>query len=209
MAKTALFYPSPGAHSLTGAVALGYNLGQREEVEDEKFALEIETANTTGWRALQRRLLRTRAHALLAQETWLTPDAVPAASAWAKRHGWKSVWTAANPGPHGGASGGAAVFLRDHFGLRYPPGGSHVLSPGRVVAAVADVPDHRPLLLVSMYLVHGVGAGSASLAILADTGRRIQSGAKGYEVIVGGDFNMEPPELASTGFMDEMDLSRL
>ncbi len=103
-AKAAISYPRPGSGCLRGAVAPGFTNGGGHSLapEQELFALRIETANTTGWRSLQRRLKATNAHAVLSQETWLTQDAIPAASAWARRHGWHSIWSAATPGPNGG-----------------------------------------------------------------------------------------------------------
>ncbi len=101
-ARAAMTYPSPGRRSLRGAVAPGYEAASSDQGGEDRFALSVEAANTTGWKGLQRRLVASGAHALLAQETWITQDAIPAASAWALRRGWKSVWTAAKPGPNGG-----------------------------------------------------------------------------------------------------------
>ncbi len=202
-------YAMPGTGSLRGAIAPGFGSQAAAGEDSDHLALRIESVNTTGWRSLQRRLISTRAHILLAQETWLGQDAVHAASAWARRKGWKSVWTSAQPGPGGGASGGAAIFVRAEFGMRYPPGGTHEWRPGRVVAAVADVPGHRPLLLASAYLVHGIGPGPENVEILGQMGRRLQAIGEGYEVVVGGDFNMEPPDLSLTGFEAETDLVAL
>ncbi len=120
-ARCAVAYPRPGTRTLRGAIAPGFQETRGGDDEEEQFALSIESVNTTGWRALQRQLVDSGAHAVMAQETWVTQDAIPAASAWAKRRGWKSIWSAAKPGPNGGASGGTAVFARDYLGLRYPP----------------------------------------------------------------------------------------
>ncbi len=185
-ARSALCYPAPGTNALGRVIAPGFPTSNLQKEGDEDFALSIETVNATGWRALQRRLLGTRAHAVLAQETWLSQDAVPAASAWARRHGWQSIWTAAVPGPNGGASGGAAVFVRAGFGLRYPPGGTHEWCPGRVVAAVADMPGHRPLLLVSAYLITGIGPATGNLEILAGIGQKLEAMGDRYELVMGG-----------------------
>ncbi len=205
-ARAVVLYPRPGEGSLRGAIAPGFELQRRGRDEpQQRFQLRVESANTTGWRALQRRLVATRAHVLLAQETWLSQDAVHAASAWAKRNGWKSIWAAAVEGPNGGASGGTAIFVRDYLGLRYPPDGPHVWVPGRVVAAVLDVPEHRPMLVVSAYLIHGIGPAPANLDILSRMGQRIRAVGEEYEVVVGGDFNMEPPDFMATDFHTEID----
>ncbi len=207
-ARAAISYPRPGTGCLRGAVAPGYARSDWHRdggSDDDLFALRIEAVNTTGWRALQRRLLSTEAHALLAQETWLSQDAIPAASAWAKRRGWHSIWAPAVAGPRGGASGGVAIFARESIGLRFPEGGSHVLYPGRAVAAVLEPPAHRPLLLVSSYLCHGVGPNAENLELLAAIGTRVQQLGAKYDCVMGGDINMEPPDFAATGFEAEVD----
>ncbi len=203
-ARAAMNYPSPGKRSLRGAVAPGYRTDASDLEQSDQFALAVEAANTTGWKGLQRRLVASSAHALLAQETWVTQDAIPAASAWALRRGWKSVWTAAQPGPNGGASGGTAIFVRDYLGLRYPPGSTHEWCPGRAVAGILDAPCHRPMLLVSCYLVHGIGPAQANLELLATIGERRQAMRCEHELLLGGDLNMDPPDFALTGFEAQM-----
>ncbi len=208
-ARSAISYPNPGTRTLRGAIAPGYSTAHDDQGGEQLFALSIETSNTTGWRGLQRRLTTSAAHAILAQETWVTQDAIPAASAWAMRRGWKSVWTAAVPGPNGGASGGAAIFVRSQMGLRYPPDGSHEWCPGRAVAGIIDAPGHRPLLLVSCYLVHGIGPAQANLDLLAAIGRRKQAMGGEFELLIGGDMNMEPPDFAMTGFETQINATML
>ncbi len=209
--RAAVSYPRPGVGSLSGAVAPGFERGmgaghsQGDQGDGEVFRLRVEAVNSTGWRALQRRLIATQAQVILAQETWVTQDAVPAASAWAKRRGWQSVWAAAVPGPNGGASGGVAVLVRDGIGCHYPPGASHVITPGRAVAAVVQAPGHRPTVFVSCYLCHGKGPSGENLDILAAIGRRMKSLPENAEYIIGGDLSMEPPDVASTGILDEID----
>ncbi len=212
--RAAISYPRPGARSLRGAVAPGFEScegsqrGQGDGANDT-FALKVEAVNGTGWRALQRRLLATEAHVVLAQETWLTQDAVPAASAWARRRGWQSIWSAAVAGPSGGASGGVAILVREGIGCHYPPEGSHVISPGRAVAAVVQPPGHRPTIFTSCYLHHGKGPNGDNLEILAAIGKRIKGLSSKFEFIIGGDLNMEPPDVASTGIQEELDATIL
>ncbi len=208
--RAAVSYPRPGEGSLSGAVALGYERGLvaghgREQKDGDVFRLRVEAVNSTGWRALQRRLIATEAQVIRAQETWITQDAVPAASAWAKRRGWQSVWAAAVPGPSGGASGGVAFLVRDGIGCHYPPGATHVISPGRAVAAVVQAPGHRPTVFVSCYLCHGKGPSGENLEILAAIGQRMKSLPENVEYVIGGDLNMEPPDVASTGILEETD----
>ncbi len=162
--------------------------------------MEVETVNATGWRALKRRLKKTTAHAILAQETWVGQAHIPAASEWAKKNGWKSIWGAATVGPGGGPSAGVAVLVRDYLGLRYPQVGSHVWHDARAVAGVIDAPSFRPLILVSAYLHAGQGPSPANLRILADIGEAFKAQGEGWQMAMGADANMEPEDLAETGF---------
>ncbi len=208
--RAAVSYPRPGSESLRGAVAPGFDEvvdGSRggRGTEVDSFRLKVEAVNSTGWRALQRRLLATNAQVILAQETWLTQDAVPAASAWAKRRGWQSIWAAAVSGPNGGASGGVAILVREGIGCHYPPDGSHVIVEGRAVAAIVQAPGHRPMAFASCYLHHGRGPSGENLEILAAVGQRMKALPINYEYIIGGDLNMEPPDVASTGIQEEID----
>ncbi len=192
-ARAAVSYPKPGTGSLRGAIAPGFAPPRQTPADEGHFALRIEAANTTGWRPLQRRIRTTTAHVLLVQETWLTQDAIHAASSWARRNGWKSVWSAAVPGPNGGASGGTAILARDYLGLRFPPSGSHEWVPGRAVAAVLDAPEHRPMILVSTYFYHGVGPGAANLEMMATIGRKARAIEQHYEIVMGGTSIWSPP----------------
>ncbi len=115
------------------------------------------------------------------------------------------MWAAATLGPNGGASGGVAVFAREGIGIHYPPGGPHVLSPGRAVAAVVQAPGHRPTIMVSCYLCHGKGPNSENLEILAAVGQRLRTLSEHFEFVIGGDLNMEPPDIATTGIQDELE----
>ncbi len=64
----------------------------------EQFALRAETVNATAWGPLKKRLRRTKAHIVLAQETKVTEAAMAAASAWSLRNGWKMTGAPANRG---------------------------------------------------------------------------------------------------------------
>ncbi len=199
-AAPAVIYPAPDRDGFRDFTAPGYSRDPRAARADEQFQMEIETVNSTGWTALMRRLLTTRAHAVLAQGTWVLQSFIPEASAWARRNGWKSIWAAATTGPGGGASAGVAIFVRECFGLRYPPVGPHVWHDARVVAGVVEAPSFRPFILASMYLRSGEGASPGNLGILADTGARLREQGEGWMAVMGGDQNMDPCDLLSTGY---------
>ncbi len=162
-------YPTPGRAGFHDFIAPG-RVGSGGADRLGEFSLTVERTNTTGWRALRRRLLSTGAHILLAQETGVSQSPMPAAAEWAKKRGWKSVWAPALTTEAGGTSAGVAIFARDHLGLRFPDVGSHIWHPGRAVAAILEAPGHRPTVVASCYLVSGCGAGRENLEILSDAG---------------------------------------
>ncbi len=202
--RKVISYPEPHRDGFRDIGSPGFGPGRDPPraagVED--FAFQVETVNSTGWGPLRRRLRSTTAHAVLAQETWVLQCQVAGASDWAKRHGWESVWAPAKLGPGGGASGGVAIFVKRGMGLRYPVSGSHIVEEARAVAAFAEPPGHRPVLLVSAYLIEGKGTQDANKAILAKIGRCADNQGKGCLVLVGGDFQNKPTDIDRCGFPD-------
>ncbi len=199
-------YPRPGRQGFRDFTAPGFSQGGRHP-SDGEFQLVVESANTTGWAALKRRPVDTDAHALLAQETWVTQSMMPAASAWARRRGWKSLWSPAAAGLGGGPSAGVAIPVRDYLGMRFPDVGGHEWHPARAVAAVMEAPGFRPLLLSSIYLISGGGTDRGNLAILADVGAKYEAQGEGWLAIMGGDFNVTPNAITDVGFDRQIDAS--
>ncbi len=103
----AVQYPTPGGGCLRHYVAPGFPSRASGQPEQDGFNLTVETVNPTGWTALKRRLDETDAHVVLAQETWVNQSAAAGASAWARRRGWRSVWSHARTTAKGGTSGGS------------------------------------------------------------------------------------------------------
>ncbi len=213
---SALGYRLPGGDGFKGARrADGGADGLRGFVDGEpprqQFALVAETANATGWLPLQRHLLRTSAHVVMAQEHHLRGEAVAAASSWARRNGWKSLWVEAEPGEGAGTRGGVAVLARDFLGVARPPWGDEMVTPGRAVAATVEAPGHRPIVFVSAYLRDGEGMSAANRAIVASIGACLQKlghGGESYEAranampfVLGADFNCTPEELVGSGIL--------
>ena len=191
-----------------------------------EFALIIETANTTGWGPLEKLLVSTPAHVVLAQETHDVGPRVEYASARALALGWKSLWAPAvatspdpaeepSPGHSLGlaaSSGGVAIFVRVHFGLRRPaiPAGLGffdaslaVLEAGRALLAVADLPGTHGLVLACVYLHIGEGMSSRNAGILERLGVAVVALAS--PTVIGGDFNFEPAVLECSGFIEQLD----
>ncbi len=196
--SSVIAYPKPGERSLGNVMAPGFNATARSCVDDGGFQLIVETVNSTGWAALKKRLAGTDAHAVLAQDTWVLQSAIPGASAWAKRHGWRSIWSPAIATKRGGTAAGVAIFVRDFMGLHHPEGRPHVIYPARAVAGVMEAPGSRPVVLISCYLKHGCGAAGINAEVLAGMGATVQALCPDGVCIMGGDYNMEPHELLAT-----------
>ncbi len=201
-----LSYPHPREGGVEHFVAPGHPTRLDGHGQDE-FRLVIESVNATGIRSTKRRLRDSDAHVLLVQETRAMDDRCAAMSAWALRRGWKSLWAPAEKGKGGGPSAGVAIFVRSYLGLRHPQAAGYIWCPARAVAGVVEAPGHRPLLVASLYLRHGIGAGPDNLAILDNVAQAIDAQEGEWGTVVGGDFNMEPGELAGSGVDREMGAS--
>ncbi len=192
-------YARPGKKGFHGTHTVGCG-GVDDGPPSEPFALRISTANTTGWRPLQRYLLETDAHVIFAQEHRLLPDSIPAASAWARAQGWKTVWAPAKLGKGGGAAAGTVILARDFVGLRHPDRGNAVVAESRVVAAVIEPPSCRPFMGYAAYLHDGQGLSRTNLDLVASIGAHWESQEDStLQLIVGADFNMEPATFARAG----------
>ncbi len=201
LSPSGLSYPEPYREGFRGALAPGYADPEPARMDKARCRLElcIETANTTGWGPLRRRLDETSAHVLVAQETWVLLAQVAEASTWARRHGWTSIWAPACIGPGGGASGGVALFVRKEFGLREPSVGSHIIWEGRAVMGILDVPGHRPTIITSAYLIDGEGLSGGNGIILDHIGMAVRAQGVGYQFIIGGDFQNSPSAVNGHG----------
>ncbi len=200
---SAIEYASPHKVGFHGSHTAG--LDPADGPPEEPFVLKLATANTTGWRPLQAFLKNTEANVVCAQEHRLLPDSVPAASAWARKNGWKSVWTPAKRGVGGGASAGTAIFTREFIGLRHPERGAAVVAEGHVAAAVVEPPSCRPFIAYAAYLHHGQGLSRPNLALISDIGAHWQSqGDETLQLVIAADFNMRPDVFARSGLASKI-----
>ncbi len=203
-ADVTIRYPAPHERGLSHVVAPGFAARPQaplpHTVDKEQFQLVIETVNTTGWKALRKRLMASDAHVILAQETWITQAAVPGASVWAKKRGWRSVWSAAATTERGGTAAGVAIFAKEFLGLSMPANQPHEVIPSRVVAATLETPDSRALHLMSCYLKHGRGVDEENAEILAAIGAAAAANGNDEVTVAAGDFNMAPQQLLGTEF---------
>ncbi len=205
--QDSLAYPEPHRPGFRDFFTPGYEpdeVNDEEAAEMEAFQLVVETANTTSWGPLRKRLKATQAHIMLAQETKIMIGKQAEVSAWALRNGWKMVAAPAIKGKHGGASGGVAIFARSEMGVRFPVYGTHILEEGRAVAAIVEPPACRPVLAVSVYLRDGVGMSEANIDTMNKVGVCAQLHGE-WQRIIGGDFNVTPQTLATAGHAQQMD----
>ncbi len=197
-------YPQPHRDGFRDVSSPGFEEGERDTAEvsevDDQFALVAETVNATGWGPLQRRLRTTRAHLVLAQETWILQGQLCAATDWARNNGWEAVMAPARVGEGGGASGGVAVFARKGMGLRYPTDGSHIVEDSRVVAAFCEPPGHRPFLAISAYFIDGQGIKEPNVAIMRKISQAVARHGPSCMALVGADFQCPPSEVDASGF---------
>ncbi len=191
-------YAAPGKEGFHGAHGAGHVAD--DSPPHDPFVLKLATANTTGWRALQAFLCATEASVVFAQEHRLLDESIPMASAWARKHGWKSVWAPAVRGSGGGASAGTVVLTKNFIGLRHPDRGKSVVVEGRAVAAVIEPPASRPFIAYAAYYHHGQGLSRANLALTADIGSHWEQQADDkLQMVIGADFNMAPATFAQAG----------
>ncbi len=199
LAASALIYAMPGKTGFYGTHTVGFG-DDEAGPPAEPFELRVATANTTGWRPLQRFMLTTNANVVFAQEHRLLPDAIPAASAWARKQGWKTVWAPARHGQGGGASAGTVVMARAYMGLRHPDCGNAIVSEAHAVAAVVEPPASRPFMGYAAYFHNGQGLSRTNLELAASIGAHWESQSdSSLQLIIGADFNMEPEVFARSG----------
>ncbi len=182
---------------------------QRQDGAAEEFRLTVETVNSTGWQSLRKRLTTTTAHVVMAQETWVTQAQVPAASSWARRNGWRSIWTPAKVTDKNGVASGVALFARDFMGLHYVPGRSHVVHPARAVMGRLEAPGQRAMRILSCHLRHGVDGHGINAEVLADVRSAVQDCGEDEVCIIGGDFNMDPQQLIGTEIDRDLEMTVL
>ncbi len=115
--QSAIKYPSPRQTGFHGVHAAGHTVQKGKE---DHLSLEAVTVNSSGWGPLKAFLQLTGAHVVFGQEHRLPAHEISAASAWARRHGWRSIWAPATKGPKGGWSAGTVILTRSFIGLRHP-----------------------------------------------------------------------------------------
>ncbi len=158
----------------------------RASQDDHLLALAIDTINATSWGPMSRYLLTTSAHVLLCQEHHLGPHDVPAAAAFAVRHGWQVIMLPAEPGDGEGWRAGVAIFARRFIGMSPPRVGGYQVLAARAVAAQLEVPGYRPFTALAIYLEHGKGIGEPNLQHMEKVGVFLESQGEHVPYVAGG-----------------------
>ncbi len=204
-APSVIKYPPPDQTGFHGARSAGHEAAAGEPGGD-KFAMSAVTINSSGWGPLKEFLTRTDAHIVFGQEHRLPSHDIPAASAWARRHGWKSVWAPATKGARGGWSAGTVIMARSFIGLRHPDVGGRVVAEARAVAAIVEAPSFRPFMAYCAYGHDGQGLSKANLTLCADVGQHWEAqGDPALQFLVAADRNLEPHDLGRAGLTEAMD----
>ncbi len=210
-----LTYADPDKLGFRGGKSPGFHkedrLSGRSSRTMQESRMVVESANVTGPAGLRTRLRATRADILLAQETWATEESIPDLREWARKQKWTSLWAPAKPGTNGGRpSGGAAIFVRNHLGLREPDVGGPVWHQHRACAGVVEVPGYRPTTCVAAYFQSGEGWGSENRSLMAAicAGLEAQGMIAGRirPSIIGLDANMTPEEFQRCGVGEKLGL---
>ncbi len=114
-----------------------------DPIADEHYSMVIDTINGTTWNSIKRYLHCAVADVILIQEHHLGPTAIPAAKAWALRHGWQPIIEPAIEGEGDGWRGGVGILARRHLGLSSPRVGQQELVQARAAAALIEAPGYR------------------------------------------------------------------
>ncbi len=170
----------------------------------DRYQLAVETCNGTSWGSIARYLARTSADLILIQEHHLSPQRTAAASSWAARRGWQTIWAPAEAGDGEGWRAGVCICAREPVSLSVPRSAGTMVHGSRAVAALAEAPGYRPITVYSAYLHDGDGLSGRNLGILADIGRHIVRQGAQAPFIVGADFQVEPRAIAAAGWVDKL-----
>ncbi|CAK0788911.1 unnamed protein product, partial [Prorocentrum cordatum] len=176
----------------------------------------FETFNANqGKLTLQKRLRRSTAMVIMAQEIGYGIDDCESLSSWATARGWQSLIVPGLPSRGYLPSAGLAVFAREGIGLRGPtyPGeapprragsvnetiahGTELVR-GRAQHVVVELPNWPPLNVVNVYLHTGEGMSSRNASILMTVGLALAGQA--HPGIIGGDWNMDVQVVKNSGF---------
>ena len=173
-----------------------------QQPQPAKWALKVETVNSSNWGPAKSWLSMTDASVVLLQEHHLSPDRCVEARAWCQKRGWKALFSPALPGSkddHRSWTAGVAILVREALGLARWTAGLQELAPqtsddgivpGRLVAGIVTLLDGVAIAVASGYWFSGQGLKECNLRLFSAVCQLAQ--ATTLDIVVGGDFQSEP-----------------
>ena len=144
----------------------------------------------------------TDASVVLLQEHHLPPDRCDEARVWCRKRGWKALFSPALQGDKDDSrswTAGVAILVRDSLGLaRWTAGLQEPVAqpvddgivPGRLVAGIVTLLDGVAIAVASGYWFSSQGLKECNLRLFSVVCQF--ASATTLDVIVGGDFQVEP-----------------
>ncbi len=170
----------------------------------EVGGMTITTGNGTGWGTISDWLRDHGGDILCTQEHKIVDEGdIAGERNRLLTRGWKSAWSPATPSGTAAneASGGVAVFVRNHIGVEVPPGGEDVF-PGQVAATMVEMAGLGWMVVYAVYGRCGEELGHRNWAMC----QALANHALGHGLpwCAGGDWNVEPATLRASGWLAKM-----
>ena len=168
------------------------------------------TCNANTANQFEKVLLQLRyqveAPVVLGQELQLAPKQVELLSARLIKYGWKAAVVPSAPTKQG-MRAGVMIAVPSRMGITYLPelmkwGASPTESPGRLCVGYVKTCRKHGIAVGSVHLWVAEGPSNRNLTILSRFGAPMA--VAGQPWVLGGDFNMEPHELMSTGIITKL-----
>ena len=170
-------------------------------LQTAKWALKVETANSSNWCPAKSWLSMADASVVLLQEHHLPPDRCDEARVWCRKGGWKALFSPALQGDkddNRSWTAGVAILVRDSLGLaRWTAGLQEPVTqflddgivPGRLVAGFVTLLDGVAIAVGSGYWFSSQGLKECNLRLFSVVCQF--ASATTLDFIVGGDFQVE------------------
>ena len=175
---------------------------KRPRFDEQGLQLQVLTINGTTWPSTKAFLgvLDASVQVVLCQEHHLDEQSVPDAQAWCKKRGWNSIFAPAIATEAGGTQGGVSILAREGLGLMSPTNVQAELVKGRALAAIVQAPGYSDMMMVSLYLRHGLGIQGPNVETLVAIACAMEE--ERLPTVIGGDFNAGPSAVEESTFTE-------
>ena len=153
--------------------------------------IAVDLLNPNSFASSNKLRSQSRADVIILQERKKKKGAIEQAKTDARLHGWRSEFSAAQPGTANSASAGVAVLVKSCYGSDRLDDTDLFGEPHRACAAETSACDG--CLLVSLYLRDSEGASPQNLRLMEETAEL--ANASGRPCLIAMDANMSPDEL--------------